>query len=333
MWLHVKKQVFTAALFSALLLTAVVVTFFATLTKAQPDIFDPSDFCEPPRTPSLELHMPTWRSFGSDSVTLSFTLTMSWGDYSVSPIKYYLNGKLQGETFAFKFTPVITPIPTHNVSKTIYFTLTGLSEGINDLEVVAPQISWESGDWVENQLWPYGYASPGYDYPDLTAEFGPISVRDYFTISFPNGYEDTIPPSVTILTTQNKTYDSHEFSLRFKLNEQVSWIGYGLDGGNPITITDEVNQTSFPQGQNQVTIIATVIVRGVADGAHTLTIYATDTAGNTGEPELFHFTIVTDEQTEPEPSSTAILIAITVAVLPTIIVIIALLAYFKRRRR
>jgi len=331
----VKKQEFTVTLLFKLTIALVAGTLFVSVGNAQVVLgMDPSTYCKPPQAPTLKINMPAWHLFTTNSFTLSFTLTMSWGDYSVPPIQYYLDGKLQGETPAFEFTPVITPIPTNDISKTFYVTFTGLSEGWHSLEAVAPRISWKSGDWVENQLWPYGYGSPGYDYPDLTAELGLLSSRESFTIILSNADNasmDTAPPTVTTLTTQNTTYDSPEVLLRFTLNEPVSWIGYSLDGKDNVTITEDVNETSFSLGKNHVTFTETTIIKGLTDGIHTLTIYATDIAGNTGTSEPYHFTVATEEQPETVPSLQTILILGAVVTLT--IVGIGMLAYFKKRNR
>ena len=91
----------------------------------------------------------------------------------------------------------------------------------------------------------------------------------YFTI-------DTIAPSISILSLENKTYDTIDIPLNFTLTEPVSWMGYSLDGQANVTITGNTTLT------------------GLSYGSHNLVVYARDTAGNTGASETIYFSIKTE---------------------------------------
>lgn len=84
------------------------------------------------------------------------------------------------------------------------------------------------------------------------------------------------PPSISIISPQNKTYTTDRVSLNFTVNEETSWMGYNLDEQNNVTITE-----------------TTLNLSGLSDGSHSLIVYATDTAGNTGKSETMNFTIDT----------------------------------------
>jgi len=79
----------------------------------------------------------------------------------------------------------------------------------------------------------------------------------YFTI-------DTVPPNISILSPENKTYTTTDILLSLKVNEATSRIKYSLDGKANVTIAGNTTLT------------------GLSDGLHILTVYSTDAAGNTG---------------------------------------------------
>ena len=74
---------------------------------------------------------------------------------------------------------------------------------------------------------------------------------------------DTTPPTITIISPQNTSHYP-PIPLIVNVNEPTSWIGYCLDNQANITITGNTTLT------------------GLADGSHSLVVYANDTAGNIG---------------------------------------------------
>ena len=120
----------------------------------------------------------------------------------------------------------------------------------------------------------------------------------------PFGY-GTVPPTISIVSPENKTYKVNNVSLTFTVNELPSWIGYSLDG------------------QANVTITANTTLTELSDGPHTLKVYARDTAGNTGTSETIYFNIV--QKTESFPT----LIVVPIAIIA--VVGAALLVYFRKR--
>jgi len=94
------------------------------------------------------------------------------------------------------------------------------------------------------------------------------SNKVYFTI-------DLTPPTIMILSPENKTYYSSSIPLTFETDEPTPWIGYSLDN------------------QPNVTISGNTTIVGVSDGTHQIIIYANDTSGNTGSSNTIQFTVNT----------------------------------------
>lgn len=90
----------------------------------------------------------------------------------------------------------------------------------------------------------------------------------------PVGYGYLFPPELRIYSPQNITYFAETVSLNFTVNDVTSWMGYSLDGQNNVTITEEpLNLT------------------GLANGLHSLTVYAKDIDGNMGASGTVYFTV------------------------------------------
>jgi hypothetical protein len=99
--------------------------------------------------------------------------------------------------------------------------------------------------------------------------------------------------------------------LTFTVDVPVAELGFSLDG--------EAN----------VTVAGNTTLTGLADGVHNVTVYATDSAGNTGSSQTIQFTIAPEQQ-DPEPFPTTLVI--TASGVSAIAVGACLLVYFKKRR-
>ncbi len=84
---------------------------------------------------------------------------------------------------------------------------------------------------------------------------------------------DATPPNISVLTLENKMYDTSDLQLNFTVDESVSQITYSLDEQGNVTITGNTTLTDLSYG------------------SHTLTVYANDIAGNTGISETITFNI------------------------------------------
>jgi parallel beta-helix repeat protein len=120
-----------------------------------------------------------------------------------------------------------------------------------------------------------------------------ISNTTLFTI-------DLSPPSVSILSPENKTYDATDIPLTFKLNELALSMAYSLDGQTNVTIAGNVTLAVLPVG------------------SHSVVVYANDTAGNAGASRIIYFNI--------EPFPIMLIVAVIVIV---VIVGAVLLIYFR----
>ncbi|MEM4243514.1 MAG: kelch repeat-containing protein [Candidatus Bathyarchaeia archaeon] len=116
------------------------------------------------------------------------------------------------------------------------------------------------------------------------------------------------PLKIGIISPKNETYNVENVSLTFIVTEATSWIGYSLDG------------------QVNVTIAGNTTLTGLPDGAHSLTIYANDTAENSRASETRYFSIKT-QQSELSP----LWIMITIAVV--VVAGAAYLIYLKKLNR
>ncbi|MDH5783080.1 MAG: PKD domain-containing protein [Candidatus Bathyarchaeota archaeon] len=88
----------------------------------------------------------------------------------------------------------------------------------------------------------------------------------YFTV-------DTTPPTIIILSPENKTYSMDAISLTFTVSESTSWIGYS------------------PDGQANTTITGNTTLTGLSDEMHNIRVYARDIVGNTGSSDVVYFTV------------------------------------------
>jgi nitrous oxidase accessory protein len=102
---------------------------------------------------------------------------------------------------------------------------------------------------------------------------------------------DTTPPTISILSVENASYPLGNLSLTFTASEPTSWIGYSLDE------------------QENITVAGNTVLTGLFVGSHHLTVYANDTAGNTGASDTIHFRIETSF-----PTTLVVAVAITACV-------------------
>ena len=132
----------------------------------------------------------------------------------------------------------------------------------------------------------------------------------------PSGF-GTAPPTISIVSPENKTYTVNNVSLTFTVSEPTSWIGYSLDEQANVTITGNTTLT------------------GLFDGTHSLIVYAKDTAGNTGASETIYFTAI---PLPPKNGPSGLLPrwaawAVAVSVMIVAVIGAALLIYFGKIRK
>jgi multisubunit Na+/H+ antiporter MnhC subunit len=124
---------------------------------------------------------------------------------------------------------------------------------------------------------------------------------------------DVTSPTILIKSPENKTYTVNDVALTFTVNELTSWISYSLDG------------------KDNVSIIGNITLSGLSNGLHNMTVYVTDTAGNTGASETIYFTII--NETEPEPSEPFPTILVLGAIVITAVAVASVIIYLIRKRK
>ena len=121
--------------------------------------------------------------------------------------------------------------------------------------------------------------------------------------------KDAVSPKISFLSPPNGTYVTSDVKLDFTVNEAASEILYCLDGEENQTITDSLTLT------------------GLAEGAHNVTLYAADLAGNAASPKTLFFSVDL-----PEPFPTMPVTA-SIATVATVSFSLGLLAYFKKHKK
>jgi hypothetical protein len=86
--------------------------------------------------------------------------------------------------------------------------------------------------------------------------------QDNYPLMFPVSPLDNTAPTIQILSPISITYPTTTIPLMFTLNEPAFKIRYSLDGNA------------------NVTVLGNATLNGVPNGLHSITVYATDTAGN-----------------------------------------------------
>jgi hypothetical protein len=119
---------------------------------------------------------------------------------------------------------------------------------------------------------------------------------------------DITPPEIVVLSPENRTYYTVDVALNFTVNESVSSMRYTLDDENLVEISGNTTLIGLPYG------------------SHNLKVYATDAADNTGVSETINFTIA--EETESFP-----VVPLAASVATVAVVSVALLVYFKKRKK
>jgi hypothetical protein len=112
--------------------------------------------------------------------------------------------------------------------------------------------------------------------------------------------------AVSILSPENTTYLVADVPLNFTVDEQVSWMGYSLDG------------------QEIATIDGNTTMKNLAGGSHNITVYATDASGTTRFSETVTFTVAAFPTT---------LVVAVVAVAAAAVVIFVLPVYSAKFKR
>ncbi|MCW4054398.1 MAG: hypothetical protein NWE84_05705 [Candidatus Bathyarchaeota archaeon] len=116
---------------------------------------------------------------------------------------------------------------------------------------------------------------------------------------------DNTAPRIMSVSVENKIYSASELSLDVVVDELTSEVIYSLGGKGNITVAGNATLTDLPEG------------------AHSLTVYVLDLAGNAGTSEIIYFSVDV-----PELSLTSSVAASGALIA---IISISLLVYFRKR--
>jgi N-acetylneuraminic acid mutarotase len=204
---------------------------------------------------------------------------------SVAPKRIYVMG-------GGSLTPVYNLNRIYDPERDVWSNGTCMPTARSDLDVAV----------VDDVLYAIGgYTGWGGSYTGANEQYTPIG---YGTVDNTAPPVDGTAPEITVLSPDNKTYDTSSIPLNFTVNEAVSQITYSLDGEENITITGNTTLT------------------GLANGDHNLTIHAKDEAGNVGTSETMYFSV-------DVPFPTGIVVA---SIASMAVISASLLVYFKKRR-
>jgi N-acetylneuraminic acid mutarotase len=155
---------------------------------------------------------------------------------------------------------------------------------------------------LEDKIYAIGGFATAFSGFDSPAEF---TATRYATneVYTPVGY-GTAPPTIDVVSPVSQTYNESSVPLFFTVNKPVNWTGYSLDGGATVTI-----------GGNTT-------LEGLANGLHSVTVYAKDVFDNVGASEAVSFTV--------EIPFLAILVVAPVASVAVVGAVVAL--YFRKRK-
>jgi hypothetical protein len=99
---------------------------------------------------------------------------------------------------------------------------------------------------------------------------------DYYPLKNPYGSSTDFTHQITVLYPENSTYITGNIPLEFTSNKTLTWTAYRLDNKNYV----EINQNT-----------ANITVTGLSGGAHNLTVFAKDSAGNVFASKTVYFTV------------------------------------------
>ncbi len=294
-----KKALITAAFISALLFSAVAGTQLANLGKANPNPVSPwYDFEEGlpeywVKPPEISITSPKNNTIyieNSLNLTLNVSVNSVVGDVKSS---YFIQEITYKADWLPKNKTVYKSIPASRIDEfSSSINLTDIPEGKRSIVVFAT----ERGSYERQTSEKLGL------HPVITVYGFNVSSSSLVTFNI-----DTVPPEVSILQMQNKTYADSIAPLNFTVNEPVSQIWYVLDGQENVTINENVTLT------------------GLRNGEHNVTVYAQDLAGHVGASKTVIFTTA-----KPELLPTTLVVAPIASVA---VVGAGLLVYFKKRKR
>jgi hypothetical protein len=286
-----KRKALASIFISLLLFSVVGISSFLSLGRANPLTFTSKNGSVHPsivgaKPPIVTVQSPQNNSFfNQDNVTLSFNVTVGSSVTNSTrwiTLIYYETDWQQNKNYVYKHRD--DELSVNNYAATL--NLTGINgtripEGEHNLTF---HVSEEGITYDPPRPYGSGLCRIGYYSFYIT---GSSSVT--FTV-------DRTCPTVSVLSMENKTYETSDVPLNFTVNESVSQTKYSLDGQENVTIAGNTTLPNLPFGE------------------HNITVYATDEAGNIGKSETLFFTIAEPFPTLLVATASIIIVIIVVAV-------------------
>ncbi|MDH5374686.1 MAG: cohesin domain-containing protein [Candidatus Bathyarchaeota archaeon] len=226
-----------------------------------------------------ETHTTPWTGTYGQDASLSLEMPST---HTVAEAKYFWSNWTDGETSRSRAVTL-----NRNISLTGQFSgpyyeltvnsspITGITFSVNGVDETTPHTEWlPEGSYTlvmpetyDKYVWSHWLEDGDTDRTKTITLPGTTWTAVY--------RQDTIPPSVTIISPQNTTYATSSVPLTFFVNASTSWIGYSLDNEANVTIAGNTTLTSL------------------SDGCHNVVVYANDTFGNMGNSGKIYFTVDT----------------------------------------
>ena len=150
-----------------------------------------------------------------------------------------------------------------------------------------------------------GSTGAGRNEAAMTIYYGTYELRSSLRVNFK-------VESVSILSPQNKTYNSSDIPLLFTARNSVTQMSYSLDENKKVPVDGNTTLYRLPNGN------------------HRLAIYGTDGNGNTAVSETLFFTVDAPEPVSPSFPVVPVAAAVTVI---AAVSVAGWLLYRRKRRR
>jgi hypothetical protein len=283
---EMRKAFSAGTLVLALLFSAIAGTFLINLSCADPYMYQ--EYVSPPAgaTPLIVFVSSPKNNaiYTVDEVNIAFNITTHGTSIYYLLGAYFEADWMQDNVTVYKQNTYSPEFPEFWDYKQ---TFQNVSDGNHTIVITA----WGGGGYAKGLTWCY---------------------YDMTTVSVVNFTIDATPLKVSILSVENKTYDSSDIPLNFTLSKKTSLIAYSIDG------------------QDNRTVYGNTTLTGLPNGAHNLTVYAWDASGKVGSSETVTFIIAKPKPPEPFPTAPVATVSGTLAV---IVAAAVLLVYFKKRKR
>jgi len=209
---------------------------------------------------NVTIQTPQNKIYNQNNITLNFTINSNTIPKPLWPFKLFGLYLLQGVAIDYEQNELMTIVETNIPAMPFDAAITYSKLGEDTYEGNAVLENLSQGPhnvtvWsrAESSFISWGYKA-GLAYTTV-----------FFTI-------DTIPPCISVLNGPNTTYTTSDIAIEFTTDKPLTTTTYSLD-----------NTENLP-AEGNFTLVK------VPNGNHTLTVYATDEAGNTST-QMFEFTV------------------------------------------